>query len=63
MAKVMHHNIYHLWSVHGVASSSEIRRLTNGYASSATSGYLGFLKTYPAAVGTTGLLFLFCGGV
>jgi hypothetical protein len=37
-AKVMHHNPYHLWSVHGVASSSKIRRLTNGCASSTTSG-------------------------
>jgi hypothetical protein len=59
----MHHNTYHLWSVHGVASSSKIRRLTNGYASDTTSGYLGPLKTYLVAVGTTGLLFLFCGDV
>jgi hypothetical protein len=38
----MHHNIYHLWSVHGVASSLKIRRLTNGCASSTTSGCLSF---------------------
>jgi hypothetical protein len=62
-AKVMHHNIYHLWSVHGVASSSKIRRLTNGYASSTTLGCLWFPKIYLVAVGTTGLSFLFCGGV
>jgi hypothetical protein len=43
-AKVMHHNIYHFWSVHGVASSSKIRRLTNGCASSTTLGCLRFLK-------------------
>jgi hypothetical protein len=43
--KVMHHNIYHLWSVHGVASSSTIRRLTNGCASGTTSGCLGFPKS------------------
>jgi hypothetical protein len=49
MVKVMHHNIYHLWSVHGVALSSEIRRLTSGYASGATSGCLGFLKIYLVA--------------
>jgi hypothetical protein len=49
--------------VHGVASSSKIRRLTNGCASDTTSGYLGFLKTYLVAVGTTRLLFLCCGGV
>jgi hypothetical protein len=63
LTKVMHHNAYHLWSVHGVASSSKIRRLTNGCVSSTTSGYLGFPKIYLAAVGTIGLLFLFCGGV
>jgi hypothetical protein len=44
MAKVMHHNICHLWSVYGVASSSTICRLTNGYASSATLGCLQFPK-------------------
>jgi hypothetical protein len=44
-AKVMHHNIYHLWSVHGIASSSKIRRLTNGCASSTTSGCLRFPKS------------------
>jgi hypothetical protein len=38
----MHHNIYHLWLVHGVASSSKIRRLTNGCASSTTSSCLLF---------------------
>jgi hypothetical protein len=43
--KVMHHNTYHLWSVHGVASSSKIRRLTNGYASGATLGCLRFPKS------------------
>jgi hypothetical protein len=43
-AKVMHHNAYHFWSVHGVASSSKIRRLINGYASSITSGCLQFPK-------------------
>jgi hypothetical protein len=62
-AKVMHQNTYRLWSVHGVASSSKIRRLTNGYASSTTLGCLRFPKIYLIAVGTTGLLFLFCGGV
>jgi hypothetical protein len=61
--KVMHHNIYHLWSVHGIASSLKIRRLTNGCASSTTSGCLGFPKIYLVAVGTIRLLFLFCGGV
>jgi hypothetical protein len=59
----MHHDIYHLWSVHGVASSSKTRRLTNVCASSITSGCLGFPKIYLVAVDTTGLLFLFCGGV
>jgi hypothetical protein len=44
-AKVMHHNIYHLWSVHGVASSLKIRRLTNGCASSTTLGSLRFPKS------------------
>jgi hypothetical protein len=44
-AKDMHHNIYHLWSVHGVASSSKIRRLTNGCASNTTSDCLRFLKS------------------
>jgi hypothetical protein len=44
LAKVIHHNIYHFWSVHGVASSSKIHRLTNGYASSTTLGCLGFPK-------------------
>jgi hypothetical protein len=39
----MHHNIYHLWSVHGVASLSKIRRLINGCASSTTSVF-GFLN-------------------
>jgi hypothetical protein len=41
----MHHNTYHIWSVHGVASSSKIRRLTNGCASSITSGCLRFPKS------------------
>jgi hypothetical protein len=59
MAKVMHHNIYHLWSVHGVASSSKIRRLTNGCASSITLGCLRFPKVYLVAVGTIRLLFFF----
>jgi hypothetical protein len=63
LAKVMHHNIYQPWSVHGVASSSKIHRLTNGCASSTTLGCLRFPKIYLVAVGTTGLLFLFCGGV
>jgi hypothetical protein len=45
MAKVMHHNIYHLWSVHGVASSSKIRWLTYECASNTTSGCLGFPKS------------------
>jgi hypothetical protein len=63
LAKVMQHNIYHLWSVHGVASSSKIRRLTYECASNTTSGYLRFPKIYLVAVGTTGLLFLSCGGV
>ena len=31
-AKVMHHIISRLWSVHGVASSSGIHKLTTGYA-------------------------------
>jgi hypothetical protein len=62
-AKVMHHNMYPFWSVHGVTSSSKTRRLTNGCASGATLGYLGFLKTYLVAVGTTRLLFLLCDGV
>jgi hypothetical protein len=44
-AKVMHHNAYHLWSVHGVASSSKIRRLTKGCVSSTTLGYLRFPKS------------------
>jgi hypothetical protein len=44
-AKVMHHNTYHLWSVHGVASLSKIRRLTNGCASSTTLGYFRFPKS------------------
>jgi hypothetical protein len=43
--KIVHHNTYHLWSVHGVASSSKIHRLTNGYASSTTSGYLPVPKS------------------
>jgi hypothetical protein len=54
-AKVMHHNTYHLWSVHGVALSSEIRRLTNGCAFSTALGCLGFPKLYLVAVGTTRL--------
>jgi hypothetical protein len=41
----MHRNIYHLWSVYGVASLSKIRRLTNGCASSTTSGCLRFPKS------------------
>jgi hypothetical protein len=45
MAKVMHHNTYHFWSVHGVASSSTIRRLTNGCASSTTLGCLRLPKS------------------
>jgi hypothetical protein len=45
MAKVMHHNIYYLWLMHGVASSSKARRLTNECASSTTSGILGFLRS------------------
>jgi hypothetical protein len=43
-AKVMHHNTYHLWSVHGVALSSKISRLTNERASSITLGCLRFPK-------------------
>jgi hypothetical protein len=46
--KVMHHNIYHLWSVHGVASSSIICRLTNGCVSSTTLGCLRFPKAIKA---------------
>jgi hypothetical protein len=44
-AKVMHHNIYHLWSVHDVASSLKIRRLTNEYAPSTTLGCLWVPKS------------------
>jgi hypothetical protein len=55
--------IYHLWSVHGVTSSSKICRLTYEYASNTTSGCLGFLKIYLVAIDITRLLFLFCGGV
>jgi hypothetical protein len=41
----MHHNIYHLWSVHGVAMLSEIRRLTNGCAPSTTLSCLWVPKS------------------
>jgi hypothetical protein len=58
MAKVMHHHIYHLWSVHGVASSLKIRRLTNGCAFNIALGCLRFPKVYLVAVGTIRLLFL-----
>jgi hypothetical protein len=44
-AKVMHHNTYHPWSMHGVTSSSKIRRLTNGCASRTTLGCLRFPKS------------------
>jgi hypothetical protein len=44
-AKIAHHNTYHLWSVHGVASSSKIRRLTNECTSNTTSGCLWFPKS------------------
>jgi hypothetical protein len=51
----MHHNIYHLWSMHGVASSSKIRRLTvagcESCASSTHASYfIHFLCAYIASI-------------
>ena len=49
----------HHCSVHGVASSSRIRRLTNGYASKYNIvGCLRFPLTYLIVAGTIGLLLL-----
>ena len=56
---VMHHVISRHCSMHGVASSSVIRRLTNGYAFECNIvGYLQFPLTYLAVAGTVWLLFL-----
>jgi hypothetical protein len=55
----MHHSIYHLWLVHGVASSSKARRLTNGYASSTTSSILGFLRSILLLLALQGCYFSF----
>ena len=55
----MHHIMSHHWSVHGVASSSGIRRLTNGYASEYNIvGCPWFPLTYLVVAGTIGLLLL-----
>jgi hypothetical protein len=59
LAKVMHHNIYHFWSVHGVASSSTIRRLTNGCASSITLGCPRFPKSILLLLALQGCYFSF----
>ena len=56
---VMHHVISRHCSMHGVASSSVIRRLTNGYAFECNIvGCLRFPLNYLVASGTVGLLFL-----
>ena len=55
----MHHIFSRHCSVHGVASSSGIRRLTNGYASEYNMvGCLQFPLTYLVVAGTIGLLLL-----
>ena len=56
---VVHHVISRHWSMHGVASSSGIRRLLNGNASEYNIvGCLQFPLTYLAVAGTIGLLLL-----
>ena len=55
----MHHIISCQWSMHGIASSSGIRRLFNGNASEYNIvGCLQFPLTYLAVAGTIGLLLL-----
>jgi len=63
-ATVMHHIISCHRSVHGVASSLRIRRLTNGCASEYNFGLSSVSLIYLVVAGTIGLLFWFsCGGV
>jgi hypothetical protein len=55
----MHHIISCQWSMHGIASSSGIRRLLNKNASEYNiMGCLQFPLTYLAVAGTIGLLLL-----
>ena len=59
VATIMHHIISCQWSMHGIASSSGIRRLLNKNASEYNIvGCLQFPLTYLAVAGTIGLLLL-----
>ena len=63
IATVMHHVFSCHWSVHGVASSSGTRRLTNEYVSEYSFGLSSVPVTYLVVAGTIGLLLLISLGV